>query len=141
MFWKKKEKFDRIQAYLDKVGIAEGATNPLEEIGIGTVGSFDLCVKEGSSTTLLAQVAGNEETKIFYCDPTSEQQKEKIREICIETGISFNVEKDVDMDLPEEERLPQKWSIEMPEKHWKQLTSLFMRELFGAEDFGVVTYL
>lgn len=140
MFWKKKEKFDRIQAYLDKVGLADGAEKPLDGIIPETWDMFSLCVKEGDSELVIAQMSGNEEECIFFCDPTTQQQRDKIREICIETGIRYSVEKDVDCDLPEEERLPQKWSITIPVKHWKKLTCLLMRELFGAEDFDALPF-
>lgn len=139
MFWKKKEKYDMIQTYLDKAGLAENAEKPLERISSESAIVLDLCVKD--SNTVIAQIAGNDEMCVFYCDPTTQWQKDKIREICIETGIHFTVEKDVDMDLPEEVRLPPKWSVEMPVKHWKKLTCLFMKEAFGAEEFSTSTYM
>lgn len=138
MFWKKKEKFDRIQAYLEKAGITEGAEKKLDGIRFEDVDLLDICCKEGDSMVVLAQMAGNDECCFFYCDPVTQEQKDKIEEICIETGMRFEVEKDVDMDLPEEERLPQKWSVKMPGTHWKKLTCLFMRELYESEDFEIL---
>lgn len=138
MFWKKKEKFDRVQTYLDKAGITDGAEKKLEWIQSVDFDLLDICGKEGNSMVVLAQMTGDGENCFFYCDPETQSQKDRIREVCIETGIRFEVEKDVDMDLPEEERLPQKWSVKMPAKHWKKLTCLFMRELFGTEEFEIV---
>lgn len=60
MFWKRKEKFDRIQAYLDKAGIAEGAEKPLEGTSCGAVDLLNLCVKDGDSASVLAQVSGSD---------------------------------------------------------------------------------
>ena len=135
MFWKKKEKFDRIQAYLDKVGVPVGAETMFDGITSPEIDLLNLCGKEGNPVAVFAQLTITDEFCYLYCDPETQSQKDMIEEICIETGIQFYVEKDVDMDLPEEERIPQKWSVTIPVKHWKKWACLFMRDVFDVEDF------
>lgn len=142
MFFKRKEKVDRVQIYLDKVGVPEDAEAKLDGISLEDMDTFNLCSNVGNSLDVLAQftIVGVDDGCILYFDPVSQLEKDKIKEICIETGIRYSVEKDVDVDLPEEVRLPPKWSVELPAKHWKKLIYLFMREVFGAENIRTLSY-
>jgi len=136
MFWKKKVKYDRLKAYLDKAGIDETADRKFDDIDMEAE-ILNLCRKGGGEGDIMAQMSCSEDSCFFYFDPENEMQKEKFREICIETGVEYSAEECVDMDFPEDYRFPQKWSIMIYSVYWKRLVYLLMKEVFGAEDFDI----
>lgn len=123
------------QAYLDKAGMDGRAETLLENVSLNENDLLNLSGMENGVDVVLAQVMGFDDVYCFFCDPETQYQKDRLEEICIEAGLRFEVEADVYSDLPEEERIPPKWTVQMPGKHWKKLTCLFMREVFRTEDF------